>query len=62
MQPGKGNSAKNDWNEKDSTDESQSRNTHHIEDNTGGCGKDNAEVGTACYSSLVQQKQKAERK
>lgn len=51
---GKDNSAGKDWSEKDSTDESWRRNTHHRVDNTGGCGKDNAEVGTACYNSLMQ--------
>lgn len=51
---GEDNSAGKDWSEKDSTDESWRRNTHHRVDNTGGCGKDNAEVGTACYNSLMQ--------
>jgi len=41
--------------EKDSTDDSCSRNTQQGAENTG--GKEKAGVGTACYCSLMQQTQ-----
>lgn len=55
MQCGKDNAAGKGWSEKDSTDESCSRNPRHGADNAGGYGQDKAGVGTACYNSLTQQ-------
>lgn len=54
-QCGKDTAAGKGWSGNDSPEESWSRKTYHGGDNAGGYGKDSAEVGTACYHSLIQQ-------